>query len=360
VSLSTRNDEEPGELGFDVLSITQRGIRIKDTESNEGQISMDYSKYQLVEVGDFAMNHMDLLTGFVDRSPVVGVTSPDYRVFSIRDADVSDHKFVLYLFQNGYSNRVFFPFGQGSSQLGRWRLPTEQFNDFWLPVPPLAEQGAVATFLDDETAKIDALVEEQKRLIELLKEKRQAVISHAVTKGLNPTAPMKDSGVEWLGEVPAHWCVLRLKVLAESIKAGPFGSAITKDQYVASGYRVYGQEQVIPADFSIGDYFISVEKFEELRQYATSPGDILISCVGTFGKVALVPEDAAAGIINPRLLRLRAGPLASPEFLCTVLRSDVTFEQFALTSRGGPWMSSTLERWQEFRSHCRPLMTSGG
>jgi type I restriction enzyme, S subunit len=75
------------------------------------------------------------------------------------------------------------------------------------PVPGLEEQAGIANVLDHETAKIDALVEEQKRLIELLKEKRQAVISHAVTKGLNPNAPMKDSGVEWLGEVPAHWIV---------------------------------------------------------------------------------------------------------------------------------------------------------
>ena len=82
---------------------------------------------------------------------------------------------------------------------------------FAVALPPQNEQAAIATFLDHETAKIDALVEEQKRLIELLKEKRQAVISHAVTKGLNPNAPMKDSGVQWLGEVPAHWDVLRVK-----------------------------------------------------------------------------------------------------------------------------------------------------
>ena len=76
------------------------------------------------------------------------------------------------------------------------------------PFPLLAEQSTIAGFLDRETAKIDALVEEQQRLIALLKEKRQAVISHAVTKGLDPNAPMKDSGVEWLGEVPAHWEVM--------------------------------------------------------------------------------------------------------------------------------------------------------
>jgi type I restriction enzyme S subunit len=83
-----------------------------------------------------------------------------------------------------------------------------------VPVPPLAEQIAIAAFLDRETGKIDALVEAQRRLIELLKEKRQAVISHAVTKGLDPTAPMKDSGVEWLGSIPDHWEIGRLSTEA--------------------------------------------------------------------------------------------------------------------------------------------------
>ena len=84
-----------------------------------------------------------------------------------------------------------------------------------IALPPVSEQLAIADFLDRETARIDALIEEQQRLIELLKEKRQAVISHAVTKGLDPTAPMKDSGVEWLGEVPAHWSTARLATVAE-------------------------------------------------------------------------------------------------------------------------------------------------
>lgn len=170
-----------GELGFNVLSITQKGIKIKDTESNEGQLSMDYSKYQLVEVGDFAMNHMDLLTGYVDVSNVVGVTSPDYRVFSIRDRKVSNEKYLLYLFQNGYTNKIFFPFGQGSSHFGRWRLPTNQFNDFKFPLPKIEEQTAIANFLDQETTKIDALVTEAQSAIALLQERRSALISAAVT-----------------------------------------------------------------------------------------------------------------------------------------------------------------------------------
>jgi type I restriction enzyme S subunit len=209
-----------GELGHDVLSITQQGIKIKDIESNDGQISMDYSKYQFVNVGDFAMNHMDLLTGYVDISDVFGVTSPDYRVFSIRDQKDCYDRYVLYLFQMGYRNKIFYAFGQGSSQLGRWRLPTEQFNDFFFPLPSIEEQQTIATFLDRETGKIDALIAEQRRLVELLAEKRQAVISHAVTKGLNPNVPVKDSGIEWLGEVPAHWEVVPLKKVISQIESG--------------------------------------------------------------------------------------------------------------------------------------------
>ena len=98
-------------------------------------------------------------------------------------------------------------------------LSQDNFYSFIAPLPPTDEQSAVATFLDHETAKIDALIAEQQRLIGLLQEKRQAVISHAVTKGLNPDAPMKDSGVEWLGEVPKHWTVIPLR-LAARIESG--------------------------------------------------------------------------------------------------------------------------------------------
>jgi type I restriction enzyme S subunit len=202
-------------------------------------------------------------------------------------------------------------------------------------LPSKAEQQTIAAFLDRETGKIDALIAEQRRLVELLAEKRQAVISHAVTKGLNPNARMKDTGIEWLGKVPEHWEVKRIKFVIDSVKAGPFGSALTKDVYVSTGYRVYGQEQVIPNDFTIGDYFITPEKYEELSQYSVSPGDILISCVGTFGKIAIIPSNIEPGIINPRLIRLRCSDAIKAEYLVEVMRSNVTFEQFSSFTRGG-------------------------
>lgn len=116
-------------------------------------------------------------------------------------------------------------------------LSGDELGSFPMPVPSTAEQELICKFLDRETAKIDALIAEQQRLIELLQEKRQAVISHAVTKGLNPNAPMKDSGVEWLGEVPEHWEVKSLKHLFR-MKSGDF---ITSDSIEAEGaYPVFG------------------------------------------------------------------------------------------------------------------------
>ncbi|ECG8589540.1 restriction endonuclease subunit S [Salmonella enterica subsp. salamae] len=170
-----------GKIGYDVLSVTQKGIKIKDITSNEGQLSMDYSKYQRVLPGDFAMNHMDLLTGYIDISSFDGVTSPDYRVFSVINGDFFYGYYYLYLLQNGYHQKLFFHLGQGSSHLGRWRLPTEAFNEILYPCPSLGEQIKIVDFLHNQTTKIDTLIEKQLQQIELLQERRTALISAAVT-----------------------------------------------------------------------------------------------------------------------------------------------------------------------------------
>lgn len=239
-------------------------------------------------------------------------------------------RFLLWWLSNNYQN--IRNMAGGDLRDG---LNLKLLGDIECPLPSRIEQAQIAEFLDYETAKIDALVEKQQQLIALLKEKRQAVISHAVTKGLNPDAPMRDSGVEWLGEIPAHWEVQRLKHICEGMIAGPFGSSLTKDRYTTAGVRVYGQEQVIPGDFSVGDYYISESYASELKRYRVRPKDLLISCVGTFGKVAVVPDDAERGIINPRLIRARLLSRVVPDYLAEVLRSTVIARQFDVLSRGG-------------------------
>ncbi|HHL3336965.1 TPA: restriction endonuclease subunit S [Klebsiella pneumoniae] len=286
--------------------------------------------FKHVSAHDFVIS-LRSFEGGIEHSSYTGCVSPAYTVLNA--VKIVAPWFYRYLLK---SSPYISALQASTDSLRDGKSITyEQFGAILLPLPALEEQRTIAAFLDYETARIDKLIAQQQRLIELLKEKRQAVISHAVTKGLNPDAPMKDSGVEWLGEVPEHWSVYRLRHLAKQMKAGPFGSTLTKDMYANSGYKVYGQEQVIPGDFSIGDYYISEAKYFELQQYAVKAGDILISCVGTFGKIAVFPKDAQEGIINPRLIKLSPVEGVIPEFLELVLRSQVVFEQMSLLSRGG-------------------------
>ncbi|MFC5389822.1 restriction endonuclease subunit S [Brevundimonas bullata] len=323
-----------GEEGPDVLSITQRGIKVRDTTSNDGQLASSYAHYQLVEPGDFAMNHMDLLTGWVDISPFHGVTSPDYRVFSARSGAKFDPRYLLWVLQQGYIGRTFFALGQGSSHLGRWRLPADAFNEFEVALPPQAEQRVIAAFLDRETGKIDALVEAQTRLIELLKEKRQAVISHAVTKGLDPAAPMKDSGVEWLGQVPAHWEVRRLGDISEELQTGPFGSQIHAKDYIDGGIPIINpsniKEGVIRPNYKVS---VTPKKASELAQHMLRLGDIVLARRGEMGRCGIVDEHSAGWLCGTGSLRIRLNKMNSA-FIAAFIGTPFAVERLRLSSVG--------------------------
>ena len=241
-------------------------------------------------------------------------------------------KLAWYVMNNDLARLQFDLLSNSSTGLAN--LNATMVGQIVVPVPLLPEQTQIAAFLDRETAKIDALVAEQRRLMALLKEKRQAVISHAVTRGLNPHAPLKPSGIEWLGDVPAHWEVIRLKKLVTESMSGPYGASLTKGMYSTAGYRVYGQQQVIPDDFSVGDYYIPEEKFEEMRRYAVFPDDVLISVMGTIGQVAVVPVNVEPGIINPRLVRYRCNTQIRPRYLQQVLMSRQHQEHLLFESKG--------------------------
>ncbi|MET3663602.1 restriction endonuclease subunit S [Caulobacter sp. 1776] len=332
-----REVSEPGSDDLPVLSVSIHS-GVSDTELADDEMdrvvarSEDRSKYKRVEPNDLVYNMMRAWQGGFGAVQTVGAVSPAYVV--ARPTSSQSTVFIERLLRTPNAVREMKSLSKGVTDF-RLRLYWDEFKNIKVALPPPEEQVAIDAFLDRETAKIDALVEAQERLIVLLKEKRQAVISHAVTKGLDPSIPMKDSGVEWLGQVPAHWEVMPAKNLADSIKAGPFGSALTKDMYSSAGYRVYGQEQVIPGDFSIGDYYVSSDKYDELSQYRVEVGDLLVSCVGTFGKIAIFPQGAEPGIINPRLIRFRPNNQIDPTYLCVLLRSAVSFEQFSYLSRGG-------------------------
>ena len=170
-----------GEEGYDVISITQQGLKIKDISTNEGQMAANYSKYQFVYPGDFAMNHMDLLTGYIGLSEYSGVTSPDYRVFSAKDVNRTNLMYFLYVFQLGYKRKIFYGLGRGAANKGRWRMPAVNFENYDIPVPPIEEQVEIVEYIKRETDTIDLFKQKAEQQISLLREYRTRLISDVVT-----------------------------------------------------------------------------------------------------------------------------------------------------------------------------------
>ncbi len=187
-------------------------------DDNNNKPSEDLTPYQLVEPNDLVMNKMKTWQGSIAISEYEGIVSPAYFVYQPLENlfELAHPKYVHYLLRNPMYIAQYLRRSKGI-RVNQWDLDPGEFQRVELLLPTKDEQLKIFQFLDHETARIDTLIEKQQQLIKLLKEKRQAVISHAVTKGLNPNAPMRDSGVEWLGEVPKHWEVKRLKFCCNSI-----------------------------------------------------------------------------------------------------------------------------------------------
>ena len=211
------------------------------------------------------------------------------------------------------------------------------WSELLIPAPPLEEALLIASFIDRETAKIDALITEKQRLIELLQEKRQAVISHAVTKGLNPNAPLKDSGVEWLGEVPEHWKVKRMKHLCKSIEQGwspqcesepSDGDApgVLKVGCVNGGVFRPAENKKLPPDLA------------PIPQYSVKKGDLLVSRANTkelVGSAAAIEEDFPWLYICDKLYRITVKTdLSTANYLCLYLASSEARGEIELGASG--------------------------
>lgn len=177
-------------------------------------------------------------------------------------------------------------------------------------LPPIMEQMCIANYLDKKCSEIDNVISAQQKRIALLQELKQSVITHAVTKGLNPNVEMKDSGVEWIGEVPKHWKIYKIKHCCKteqySIKTGPFGTQLKGEDLQPQGdVAVYSQQNVINNDFTKVRYFVSFKKAESLKGFYTMPNDILVTSRGTIGKAAILSSAFPNGILHPCLIALR-------------------------------------------------------
>ena len=222
--------------------------------------------------------------------------------------------------------------GQYSVTAAQPGLSVEAVGNLRIPVPPQSEQSAIAAFLDRETGKIDALVAEQERLMALLKEKRQAVISQAVTKGLNPNAPMKESGVEWLGEVPAHWKSLQLGRVCTQVSDGPHFSP----NYVDEGVLFLSARNIRVDGWSLVDAkYVSESDYEEFsRRVIPEIGDVLYTKGGTTGIARVVDLVEKFQVwVHVAVLKINQNS-ALPHYVAYALNSVGCYEQSQLHTRG--------------------------
>ncbi|MDV6326863.1 restriction endonuclease subunit S [Idiomarina sp. Sol25] len=224
-----------------------------------------------------------------DSAPEFSIWSPLALIRAIQNKCIA--KFLLYCFNSVELQNQIKLLSNSNTQanLGMKDIPKLK-----LPIPPFDEQQKIAQFLNYETAKIDALIDEQKRLIELLKEKRQAVISHAVTKGLNPNAPMKDSGFEWLGEVPEHWRVKSYKYACR-IYRGKFTHRPRNDPKMYDGQHPFIQTgDVARAQKTIETYSQTLNDRGAAVSQKFPAGTLVMAIAANIGDTAILGFEAYA------------------------------------------------------------------
>ena len=322
------------ELGYPILSVSIHD-GISDKEMDEDELdrkvarSEDRSLYKVVEHNDLAYNMMRAWQGGFGAAQVNGLISPAYVVCKPRTRYPS--KFFELLLRTPTAVTELKRFSRGITDF-RLRLYWDDFKKIEVPVPPKDEQEQILKFLDYETAKIDALIAMQQQLIALLGEKRQAVISHAVTKGLNPDAPMRDSGVEWLGEVPAHWDFTPLGYLTHEVTVG---IVVTPAKYyVDKGVPCLRSLNVRRGFLRKKEFvYISSSSNNLLEKSKVYTGDVVVVRTGQPGTAAVISEDLN-GCNCIDLIIIRRSPRLLPELLVYQLNSDGVILQIGAGSDG--------------------------
>lgn len=201
---------------YDLLSLTLQGIIKRDIDNPTGKFPSSFDTYQEVNAGDFVFCNFDNeeTPRAVGLSEYKGMITGAYDVLSCKNSNLTN-RYLIYYFLYVDDAKRFKPLYKGL----RKTVPFDSFMSYKIPVPSIEEQQAIAFYLDTATAEIDEAIAQQKKMIDLLNERKQIIINNAVTKGLNSDAPMKDSGVDWIGKIPEYWMTRRMRYLCK-IKTG--------------------------------------------------------------------------------------------------------------------------------------------
>ena len=287
-----------------LLSLSYGQIITKDINSNEGLLPESFETYQIVEDKNIILRLTDLQND--QRSLRVGQVR--CKIGIITSAYVCLEGYGLdrdYAFATLFAfdlQKVFYGLGNGVRQ----SMGFEDLKRLPFPLPPLPEQHAIAAYLDKATAKIDALIAEQEKLCTLLAEKRKALISHVVTKGLNPKAKLKDSGIPWLGDIPEHWDVKSIKHVALKVGSGktPKGGS---EIYSESGIIFLRSQNVHNSGLYLEDVvFISEAIDAEMESTRVYKDDVLLNITGgSIGRACIYPDLGRHANVNQHVCIIR-------------------------------------------------------
>ena len=324
-----------------ILSLARDGVKVRDISNNEGQIAESYYNYNPVEEGDLLLNPMDLYSGAnCSISKVQGVISPAY--INLKANAGVNPAFYDYYFKVQYWLMAFFSYGKGVSYDNRWTLSAETLMNYPVVALPYGEQCKRADYLDRKCSQIDAIIAQQQKVIEKLKAYKLSVITEAVTKGLNPDVPMKDSGVEWIGEIPENWEVRRIGSFAKVTSS----KRIFEESYVDEGVPFYRSKEI--TDLSKGlnvqtEIFIPEEVFEQVNEASPAPkcGDILLTSIGTIGNI-WISDGRKFYYKDGNITQIEANDGFDSVYLKYCFSSNVVLEQYRRLAMGSTLLALTI------------------
>lgn len=338
-----------------VLSLSYGKLRIRHPDELHGLVPASFETYQVIQPGDIVCRPTDLQNDWnslrFGLSTHKGIITSAY--MRLRPTDSLTKEYGYALLHTYDLMKVFYGLGSGLRQNLRW----EDFKLLPCLVPPLPEQRAIVRFLDRADERIQRFVSAKERLIALLEEERQAIINHAVTRGPDPNAQLKPSGVEWLGDVPAHWEVVSLRYLATK-----FGSGVTP----RGGATVY-QETGIPFLRSQNIHFggidlenvvhISPSIHQAMSSSSVKPGDVLLNITGaSIGRVCSVPNEFPEGNVNQHVCIIRPKiDVILPEFMSAFLSTSIMQSEIRIEQSGASREGLTLQSIRGFMIPMPPI-----
>lgn len=318
-------------LEYERLALTLNGVIKRPKDDSEGLQPKEFDGYQIIEVNDFVFKMIDLQnisTSRVGLSPYSGLVSPAYIRFSSKSKN-QYNQFVYYYLMSLYYNRVFNNLGGNGV---RSALNAKDMGEFLVPYPTENEQIRICSCLDKKITQVNTLITNVQAQIEKLKAYKQSLITEVVTKGLDSTVPMKDSGVEWIGEIPEHWTISKIKNVATILRGAsprPIDAYLvphgTGENWIKIGDTVKGHKYI-----SKTAQQVSHEGADKSRR--VHKGDLILTNSMSYGEPYILSID---GCIHDGWLAFTLLQVITRDYLYYFLQSSFCFNQFKHQVAGG-------------------------